>query len=125
MSHQRTYFPCPSTRTQKKKGEYVGADGNPIDNLGSQTVTAKDANGLSLQLEFDVAKLTKPLASVYSITRKGNKVVFGENGGYILNVHTNQQTPLRLDGKLYYLDLWIEVPETLVRSSPFIRQHGR
>ena len=88
-------------------------------------VKAQDVNGTGVHLEFDVVKVTKPLASVYSITRTGSDVVFKKDGGYILNVDTNKRTPLRLDGKLYYLDLWIEVPEAMVRSSPFIRQHGR
>ena len=80
----------------KAKGKYYAADGSPIDNLGSQTVSARDCNGVGLQLEFDVAKITKPLASVYSITRKGNNVVFEENGGYILNVNSNLQAPQQL-----------------------------
>ena len=54
----------------------------------------------------------------------GNRVVFEENGGYIMHVESQRCTPLRLDGKLYYMDLWIQVPEELVRSSPFYQAAG-
>ena len=107
------------------KGTYFAADGSPIDNLGSQEVKAKDCNGVDVKLDFDTAKITKPLASVYSITRTGNRAVVEEHGGYILNLTTNKMSPLKLEGKLYYLDLWVEAPETLARSSPFTRQHSR
>ena len=80
-----------------------------------------DENGQTIKLQFDVAKITKPLASVYTIAKKGNEVTFRDDGGYIQNVNTGKIIPLRPDCKLYYLDLWIEVPEHFVMTSPFVR----
>ena len=80
-----------------------------------------DETGQSIQLQFDIANITKPLASVYTIAKKGNRCVFEEDGGYIENKATGKQTPLRLEGKLYYLDLWLKVPKRLVETSPFVR----
>ena len=56
-----------------------------------------------------------------TITKHGNEVTFKKDGGFIKNEATGRTTPLRLDGKLYYLDLWLEVPEKLVMQSPFVR----
>ena len=44
----------------QENNTYFATDGNPIDKMGSQTVRAQDINGIGLQLEFDVVKVTKP-----------------------------------------------------------------
>ena len=92
-------------------------------NLGAQRVQAQDEQGQLLPLEFDIAeKVTKPLASVHTIAKTGNRVVFEDDGGYVEHKATGAKTPLRLDGKLYYLDLSVQIPEQLARSSPFCVQ---
>ena len=113
--------------TEKSKAghNYFGAGGDPLKNLGSQRVSARDASGQLLTLEFDIVdKVTKPLASVHSIAKKGNAVVFEDDGGYVLHKASGKKTPLRLEGKLYYLDLWVQVPEELAKASPFCRPAG-
>ena len=54
-----------------------------------------------MKLEFDIAKITKPLASVYTIAKQGNEVTFHDTGGHIKNKASGKITPLRLEGKLY------------------------
>ena len=88
-------------------------------------VGAVDETGQSIMMEFCICNITKPLASVYTIAKKGNEVTFREDGGHIKTLATGKVTPLRLDGKLYYLGLWIEVPEALVQTSPFVRPTQR
>ena len=123
MWHLQTFLPWRFSQLTNPKvaKTYYAADGSPINNLGAQDVNAIDENGQTIRLQFDICNITKPLASVYTIANKGNEVVFRDDGGYIKNVATGKQTPLRLEGKLYYLDLWLEVPENLVMASPFLR----
>ena len=72
-------------------------------------------------MQIEIAKITKPLASVYATAQKGNEATFHDTGDCINNKATGKLTQLRLDGKLDYLDLWIEVPERLVQTSPCVR----
>ena len=55
--------------TDGPKGPYYAANGNEIKNLGHQDVRAQDQNGQTISFTFGVANITKPLASIYSITR--------------------------------------------------------
>lgn len=107
------------------KGKYFAADGNPMDKMGSQGVRGQDVNGVGLSLEVDAVNVTKALAPLYSIAKTGDRLVFEDTGGYIYNIQSNKTTQLRLDSKLYYLDLRVEVAESSVRSSPFTRKQGR
>ena len=110
----------PSQRS-KEGHNYYGPAGDPIPNLGTQTVSGTADNGQSLTVGFDVAKITRPLASVSEIVKKSCRVVFDSDGSYIQNKKTGKTIPVRQDGNLYYLDLWVQVPDEL-SASPFVRQ---
>ena len=100
---------------------YYGAGNEAIKNLGSQKVSGQDEKGQNVGFTFDVAdNLSRPLASVYEITEQGNKVVFEKGGGYIQCGKTGSKIQLRSEGKLYFLDLWVEVPKS-ISGSPFAR----
>ena len=65
-----------------------------------------DDNGHALDLNFQVLdKLSKPLASVWDIVHKNNRVVFVEPVSYIENKRSGRWTKLREEGTLYYLDV--------------------
>ena len=74
-----------------------------------------------LNIGFDVAKITRPLASVAEIVRKNYRVVFDTDGSFIEDKKTGKWIDVRQKGSLYYLDLWVQVPEELA-TSPFVRQ---
>ena len=110
----------PSTSSMAGK-DFYGADEGVIKNLGEQLVKGEDDNGNNISLKFDVAdKLTRPLASVHEIVECGNRVTFEKGKGYIQNIASGVKTPLRCEGKLFFLDMWVEVPRSL-SSSPFVR----
>ena len=109
------------TAASRGKHKYFDASGGEIANLGCQTVRGQDEHGRDINLKFDVAgKLTRPLASIWEITSQGNEVTFKSGGGYIKDCKSGQQIPLRAEGKLYFLDVWVEVPES-ISNSPFAR----
>ena len=68
-----------------------------------------------------MAKITRPLASVSEIVRKNYRVLFDKDGSFIENKKSGKTIDIRQEGSLYFLDLWVQVPEELA-SSPFVRQ---
>ena len=104
------------------KGKYFAADGSPIDEMGQQTINAVLDGGTELQADFDIAKITRPLLSVSQMTKNGHQVVFGKDYSYIQLYGSRTRIPLRSEGKLYMLDMWVKVPLDVARSSPFVRQ---
>ena len=75
-----------------------------------------------MKIDFDVANVTRPLLSVFKMTNNGHKVNFDENGGSILIQGSSKKVKLRQEGRLFMLDLWVQVPVELANKSPFIRQ---
>ena len=100
---------------------YYGPAGDPIPNLGRQDVKGTTESGNLLNIGFDVAKITRPLASVAEIVRKNYRVVFDTDGSFIEDKKTGKWIDVRQEGSLYYLDLWVQVPEEL-STSLFVRQ---
>ena len=71
------------------KGQrYVGLGGEKIDNLGELTVkvrTERHGEGdISSRMTFQGAKVRKPLLVISGVIDKGNIVVFGGSGSFIL-----------------------------------------
>ena len=100
---------------------YYGPAGDPIKNLGQQLVKGASESGQQLNIAFDVAKITRPLASVSEIVSKDYRVVFDSDGSFLQHKKTGKWIPVRQEGSLYYLDLWCQVPEE-ISDSPFVRQ---
>ena len=120
----RRYFSIQVEPTEKSKSgaNYYAANGSEIKNLGKQTVKAESDGGVPMNIDFDVGdKLTRPLLSVFEMITKKNRVVYDEDESYILHKPTNREIPLKLDNKLFYLDVWVKVPRALSRH-PFVRQ---
>ena len=105
----------------KEGHNYYGPAGEPIKNLGTQTVQATSNSGQHLSVGFDVARITRPLTSVSEIVKKNYRVVFDDEGSYVQSKKTGSSIDIRQEGSLYYLDLWVQVPEEL-STSPFVRQ---
>ena len=116
-------FSVTTEPTEKSRSghNYFGADGSAIPNLGAQKTSASDESGRTIALEFDVAKISRPLASVAEIVKKDHRVVFEDGASFIQSKRTGTWTPLRQEGNLFFLDVWVQVPESLT-SNPFVRQ---
>ena len=102
--------------------KYFGADGSPIENLGYFVAIGTCEEGVEMKIDFDIAKVTRPLLSVHKMTSNGHKVIFNEGGGYIQVKGTNTKVNLRQEGRLFMLDLWVKVAQEIADSSPFVRQ---
>ena len=68
---------------------------------------ALDNGGARTFATFQVTDVIRPLMSVSKVCEMGNGVVFGANGGYILNFETGAATQfVEMDG-IYVFNVWI------------------
>ena len=113
-----------ATEASKNKEVFHGADNTAIPNLGSQMASGKSDSDkpVDINIEFEVANISRPLGSVSKLLRKGNKIVFDEGNSYIKNKKSGEQISLREEGGLFFLDVWVEVPNDMVLNPSFARQ---
>ena len=97
---------------------YTSANGGKIMNLGEQHVPVCLSNGARTICTFQVADVSRPLMSVAKLCEMGNRVLFGTNGGVILNLRTGHATPFQKEEGVYMFDIWIPP----LAESPFARQ---
>ena len=102
--------------------KFFGADGSPLENLGELVAKGASEEGIEMNIDFEIAKVTQPLLSVHKMTSNGHKVIFHDTGGYIQAKGTNTRVNLRQDGRLFVLDTWVRVPQEVANSLPFARQ---
>ena len=114
----------PSVGSQRGQ-HYISASKQRLPNLGQQTLHAVTEDYQPAAMTFQIAEVSRPLSAVGEITDKGNVVVFGPKGGFILNLETRKQTRFGREGGIYVMDLWIENPvggEGEGETSTFPRQ---
>ena len=86
--------PTPSEGSRRGQTYAAAAKGSkPLHNEGEKVVQAFTGQGRSVSTTWQVVDVNRPLMSVHQICSKGNVVVFGESGGYILNLADGSQTP--------------------------------
>ena len=89
---------------------FTGAEGSKMPNLGQKDVTGVTAEGLSVEMSWQVAgKLRRNLAAIGKICSKGsgNRAVFEDDSGYIENKVTKAVIPMTKVGNLYEFDIWL------------------
>ena len=74
--------------------------------------------GRHVNSEWQVVAVKRPLMSVHQICSKGNVVVFGESGGYILNLQDGSQTPFGVEDNVYVMDLYLPPEKGFTRQGP-------
>ena len=98
---------------------FYAANGAPIKNYGTQEVNAILDDETKINLKFNVAEIARPLLSVFEINSKGFVCVFGQDYAYLESTKDGSQIPLRLDNKLYMLDMWLQVPKSMTDNGHF------
>ena len=73
-------------------------------------------------MTFQVAEVSRPLASVGDMCDKGNIVVFGAKGGYVLGLDGQSKVRFERNRGVYELDLWVKNEEEGSEASDFPRQ---
>ena len=96
---------------------YTSANGGKIMNLGEQHIPVALSNGARTICAFQVAEVSRPLMSVSKLCEMGNRVLFGANGGVIMNLRSGEMTPFAKEEGVYTFDIWIPP----LSESPFAR----
>ncbi len=99
---------CRQYRTRSTEAvgtEYSTANGGSVTNEGEKVITVLTKEGRVRSMTFQVAKVSKALASVGAICDKGNRVVFEASGGYIESTVDGTRTKIRRQGGVYVLDV--------------------
>ena len=95
----------------------MSASGNFMPNLGEKSVAFATDDWQGRNMKFQVCEVTKPLASVSDICKKGHRVVFENGYGFIENLHTNEVTWLSEECGQYVMEVWIP-PQGFPRQGP-------
>ena len=104
---------APRTKVMPSAGSvrgqhYISASKQRIPNLGQQTLTALTSDFQKATMTFQIADVSRPLTSVGEVCDRGNLVVFGPKGGYILSLNNGPRTRFERNGGIYELELWLD-----------------
>ena len=102
-------FPCNVLETAASRSEanFASATGEPIPNLGEMRVPLMTREGTRRSMKVTAAPVTKPLASVKKICQAGHRVIFDEEGSFIVNKRTEEVNALREEDGNHMLDMWV------------------
>ena len=87
---------------------WSSASKHEIKNLGEQHLKACTEDGDETAVLFQIADVSKPLVSVSAICERGNRVIFGRNGGVVQNLQNGKLIPFQRRNGIYILSLWLE-----------------
>ena len=86
----------------------MSASKQRIPNMGQQKICALTNEYQKADLTFQIADVSRPLTSVSAVCDRGNVVVFGPKGGYILPMGGGNRTKFDRIGGIYELELWLD-----------------
>ena len=102
-------YPIMETDASKSGLEYTAAGGHTLPNLGATQPLLHTVDGERRLMTFQVADVTKILASVSRMVSTGHRVVFDspEVGSYIEHKASGKKIKLRQHNGVYLLDMWV------------------
>ena len=83
------------------------ANGGKLFIFGQTSIPIALDKGARTLATFQVADVSRPLMTVSKVCEMGNRVVFGANGGYILNLATGAATQLVKPDGIYVFTMWV------------------
>lgn len=101
----KTMFTGSPMTTPPNRKTYRAANGGRIEDLGGRKVRFATDRGEERSMNFRVADVTKPLASVSRICARGNRVVFDGPDSYIEHKSTGARTSIRESKGVYVIDV--------------------
>ena len=118
-------FPVHPSEGSKKGQKFHTASGGAVANMGEKRINVETSEGMPVTLNFQVADVTRPLASVAKICDagvNGNTVVFNSDGGYILSLDTGHRTHFERVNGVYVLQTWARRSHVGEQGASFQRQ---
>ena len=96
----------------KRNPNFLAANDTVIKNHGQRRVNAVDDKWNQTSMHFQVADVSKTLASVRELDESGHITMMGSNSGYIKNIKSGQTIVLYAEGGEYKFDLWVPAQKT-------------
>lgn len=110
----REWFPeVPAQRSEEETTSYAAADGTLLPNEGKKVLMGYNESGKRVQMQWQLADITKPLVSLGRLTDRGHRIVLDNaeaGGGYMEYKATGEKTRLRKERGVYEFDVWVELP---------------
>ena len=106
--------------------KFFAANKQPILSQGVLSILGQtnEQNPSQIEMDFDICNVSRPLMSASKVTKRQNRVVLDDEPGksYIEHKPTGERIPLKNEGSLWFLDLWVEMDEKDVPPQHFTRQ---
>ena len=99
--------PIVPSEVSKAGSRYRVADGHRVPNIGQQAVRFRTDEDLAAGLLFQTAEIVRPLVSASQPAAAGNRVIFSDEGGEIVNKKTSKRTSLHKRRSIYVLRMRI------------------
>ena len=103
--------------------EYEVANGESVPNLGERRCEVRTLNALTLTklMNFQVADVHKALLSTARCADMGYDCHLGTAGGYLEDSKTGERIPIRRDGDLYIMEMWVRNSSAEQHQAGFVR----
>ena len=101
-----TSYPLLENAESRAGKTYRSAFGGTMPDLGTRALVGTVGNtGTVRGMKARVAKVVRPLLSVFEMVESGHRVVFDSDGSYAEHKTTGCKTPFRVKNRSYELDL--------------------
>ena len=117
-------IPIQETKASKLRVTYTAANDEIMPSVGQKRVQGYTSQGRDIGLTFQVTDVRKIFASVREMCTQGNRVVFDDDGSFVLNKKSGIVTPLEKRSGTYAFDRWIQVQENQMDVDAFIQEGG-
>ena len=98
------------TKASQNGDDFLSASGDVIPNHGELRVPMITRENTTRGMVFQAAGVEKPLGSVKRMMQANHRVVFDNDGCYVLNKSTGEINMMREDEGNFMLDVWVRPP---------------
>ena len=107
----------PRMDTDRSLGSsFTSATGEEMPNYGEKQVLMLTSSGTMNAMRVQTSNTKKFLGSVSRVMKAGNRVVFDEDGSYVVNKATGETTWMREERGIFKIDVWVVPPEKAENS---------
>ena len=97
----------PKVKGEKYGKKYQAANGGNVMNEGEKMAKCRTINNIPIDINFQVAKIVKPLLSVRKLSKSGHRVIIDEHRPHIISSN-GIYTPVKAKHGVYVVELWVK-----------------
>ena len=114
------------TQASREGKNFGSASGHTVKNICELAVPMQSSEGVWTRQPWQVAPTTRPLLSVGEECDRNNIVIFGRQGGAILNLESGATRRFTRVNGMYEIDMWVPpidlARQELHKAAGFTRQ---